>query len=501
MDSHIHEELSKKRGVVGTGTGIKWENGVPTNEEAIIVFVNKKEPRNELLSKYSSDDMVPDEIDGIPTDVIEVGDIVMHACKDRVRPIRPGYSCGHGKITSGTIGGFFVDKDGDIVILSNNHVLANQNKAQAGDIIYQPGPYDCGGRAPAFNGWPHPIDQLPYFATLKRFVPLNKTGNNQDSAIAKIHPEIIEHAMIAPQYPIINKPMNGFSNPTVGQSVQKCGRTTNYTTGRVMALNATFTIGYDIGQISFSNCAVMSPLSQPGDSGSCVFDMNMNAVALLFAGSNKVTITTPIATVRNEYGLSIWKPDYKAERITINDNDFRMFSVGAKIERSDEVIKMSGPTEHFCYLEHDLVEFNSVQVTINSGVNRDDDWGPGIVIVWPNGIVKVNLQDKRFGGYFNDDQTPGLDCCSYFGNVKDNTDYILRIKRSNTIVDNVPCNVIIGEVCDNGNWYKVIEIPSSVVALPPICLRVGKTNILGGAGSSTNEVKLGECYFKDLTVD
>lgn len=63
----------------------------------------------------------------------------------RRRPLVIGCSIGHFKITAGTLGCFVKDRaTGEILILSNNHVLANENNAEVGDAILQPGKFDGG---------------------------------------------------------------------------------------------------------------------------------------------------------------------------------------------------------------------------------------------------------------------------------------------------------------------------------------------------------------------
>jgi len=54
-------------------------------------------------------------------------------------PLPAGVSIGHYKITAGTAGWFAV-RDDKTLIISNNHVLAWENKGQVGDPILQPGP-------------------------------------------------------------------------------------------------------------------------------------------------------------------------------------------------------------------------------------------------------------------------------------------------------------------------------------------------------------------------
>ena len=71
----------------------------------------------------------------------------------QIRPIVLGVSGGNihsilktrGKVSgcfSGTLGSMVQDTDGNEYILSNNHVLADQNRAKPGQLILQPGLVD-----------------------------------------------------------------------------------------------------------------------------------------------------------------------------------------------------------------------------------------------------------------------------------------------------------------------------------------------------------------------
>ncbi len=81
-------------------------------------------------------------------DVVYIGRIVKRQVpwtQQRLRPLEIGGSIGHFKITAGTLGCFVRKRSGSAVrILSNNHVLANENAAKKGDAIIQPGRYDGG---------------------------------------------------------------------------------------------------------------------------------------------------------------------------------------------------------------------------------------------------------------------------------------------------------------------------------------------------------------------
>lgn len=489
------EDLIAIQNVNGVGVGVKWVNGVPTETPAILVFVEEKLPEDGVLSKYDASQMVPPQINGIPTDVIEVGVIEKQTFRQRVRPIKPGYSTGHGGITAGTIGGIFTDRSGDTVALSNNHVFANENRAKTGDLIYQPGPLDNQSINRSQRGWNEPVSTLPYYATLKAFVPLGVgTTNLQDTAIATIHPSLIRSGMVDPAYPSINKPLRGFGAPIVNMQVQKCGRTTGYTTGRVMALNASFSVKYAIGNVRFGNCVVCSAMSAGGDSGSIITDMNMNAVALLFAGSPKVTVATPIQGIVNTYGLKLWTPPTamkmsldNVESMELDDNCWTIASNHGTIVQSTDMITLNSPANAYCLMQRTIERFESVSVAVNTGSDKGNIWGPGIAIQFTNGFLKLNLaHGGSFSAMYNGSHAASI------GKVIPNTEYRLRIKRLD--------GTYVAEVEDAGKWYLVMQLPVSIVGETSTKLLVGKTNITGGLGDHDEIGEMGECSFRDLDV-
>jgi hypothetical protein len=65
-----HEaEILAKKNVVGIGIGYRERGGVATNELSLVVFVSKKLP----IQALSAQDHIPPYIEGVPTDVKEVG--------------------------------------------------------------------------------------------------------------------------------------------------------------------------------------------------------------------------------------------------------------------------------------------------------------------------------------------------------------------------------------------------------------------------------------------
>ena len=67
-----HEaDLMARANVVGVGVGLRTRGGRREHEVAIVVMVREKVPRTMLAES----DVLPGEIDGVPVDVVEVGEI------------------------------------------------------------------------------------------------------------------------------------------------------------------------------------------------------------------------------------------------------------------------------------------------------------------------------------------------------------------------------------------------------------------------------------------
>lgn len=64
-------ELLAKENVVGVGVGYQQKDGQRTNQIALVVMVRKKVPGDQL----TPEDIIPEEIEGVPVDVQQVGDI------------------------------------------------------------------------------------------------------------------------------------------------------------------------------------------------------------------------------------------------------------------------------------------------------------------------------------------------------------------------------------------------------------------------------------------
>jgi len=141
------------KNVVGVGVGYKNVGGDNTGAPSYIVYVEKKVHSSELSRSH----IVPRQIDGLDTDVVEIGVVRMLGVRtSRERPCQPGMSIGHYQSTAGTFGAVVRDrKTNELMVLSNNHVLANgssiqEARAKSGDPILQPGGCDTAWKREKF---------------------------------------------------------------------------------------------------------------------------------------------------------------------------------------------------------------------------------------------------------------------------------------------------------------------------------------------------------------
>ena len=289
--------------VNGYGLGRKRTGKRHLDQLAITVFVNKKLGlrRLPLANRIPDRLRLPDERASggfleFVTDVQEARFSSLEYIAGE-RPAPSGISIGHVDITAGTLGGLVRDNESEkVVILSNNHVLANSNEACIGDPILQPGPADGGAL---------PDDQI---GTLTRFAPIDfaeGAENRVDGAIATPDAPgsvIWKTRDIGPEIPNATRIL---TEDDLGLYVHKTGRTTEHTSGFVQTLFATVQVKYDlfqkatfIDQIIISQSPAEEDFSNGCDSGSLVYDADNALIGLLFAGSEG-TETEPATTIVN----------------------------------------------------------------------------------------------------------------------------------------------------------------------------------------------------------
>ena len=327
VKQQYQQELMGKPNVVGVGVGYKVVGGQKTDTLCVIVFVRQKVAAQSL----SAEEVIPAQIEGVATDVIESGPIyAQQANTDKFRPAPGGVSIGHYQITAGTLGVVVRDKNtNERLILSNNHVLANSNDASPGDPIIQPGAADGGTVGNDQIGTLLRFQPIVYeqssgspgcnlavtYAALGNFIARTlgsdhrvnayrpqQAANLVDAALARplndgdVLDEIIEVGAIS-----------GTVEALPGMPVRKSGRTTALTSGEILAVDTTVTVGYGAGRTAvFEQQLVAGAMSQPGDSGSLVVEAgSQRAVGLLFAGSDTTTIFSPIEFVEDLLNVSV----------------------------------------------------------------------------------------------------------------------------------------------------------------------------------------------------
>ncbi len=300
-------------GVVSFGLGIKIKKGYYTGFYCLMLGVKKKLPPH-LVPR---DELIPQFIDRLPTDVVQVGTIKLLGYglpspagppadqaenrKKRVRPAQPGVSIGHFKVTAGTLGALVRgDFPGGIAILSNNHILANSTDGQdgfsrPGDPVLQPGPYDNGG----------PDDIIARLHSFSPLIAEKKGGQEQvntiDAALAvPISPDLVAS-------PILGLgPVRRTAHAWPGMMVFKSGRSTGVTRGPVLSTETAIRVENERKTYIFERQIGLELETKSGDSGSLVVTQFGRAVGLLFAGSENYSFANPISPVLNYFGVTLY---------------------------------------------------------------------------------------------------------------------------------------------------------------------------------------------------
>jgi hypothetical protein len=224
------------------------------------------------------------------------------------RPLLIGASIGHVDITAGTIGAF-VRRGREVSILSNNHVLANEDEGRVGDWILQRARLDGGRRAERV-------------ARLSHWVRLKPRGANLvDAALAALEKGASYDANLLRG--IVggkDRKLRGLGPEFVdeGSTVYKVGRTTGARRGRVTAFGLdNVVVSYDLGNVRFDDQIEIEgsgelSFSDGGDSGSLIVNSRMEAIALLFAGSETggrngagLTYANPIRRALTDLGAEL----------------------------------------------------------------------------------------------------------------------------------------------------------------------------------------------------
>ena len=277
----VELDLLARPDVTGVDINYKTTKGRMTDRMAIVVSVKKKKSKSSL----KADELIPKEIDGIPTDVIEE-EIVLHRPalaevetqidKSTYATLEGGISMGPCRsvyleppdvptagyyIFVGTLGVFVRDRTShDVMALTNFHVACIDTGWKVGDTMTQPGRVD-GGSCPAGQ-----------FGTLQRAV----LSEHVDGAVVGLDAGKSWKCAIAEIGSV-----QGKMTASVGMAVRKRGRTTELTYGKVTSVDYSTSIDYGDGlgthilkeQIRVDvDTAKSTQFGDHGDSGSAVVE-------------------------------------------------------------------------------------------------------------------------------------------------------------------------------------------------------------------------------------
>ncbi len=274
-----YEQFGHRPNFTGVDIGYQWRANERSDQICVRIHVERKIPAAELAKGQA----FPDEIEGVPLDVITGP---YHASRGtrpsehrrRSRYLMGGLSCGRSDGGTGTLGALVIDQENDApAILSNWHVLAGA-RARAGDPVLQPGGVDSG------------VPVRDEVAQLSRWL-LDRDG---DAALATLTDARDWLPVQFGAFPTLM----GMRNSRLGETLHKSGRTTAQTKG-VVDGEGLYRLTYEVRPSVFEakdiegfKIVAAKPgnpddeeLSAGGDSGSVWYnDTTRDAVGLHFAG-------------------------------------------------------------------------------------------------------------------------------------------------------------------------------------------------------------------------
>jgi len=298
----IRPPQSRAPGIVSDSVG-------PADEPAINLYVRRKltaaEARQAATQELRIDAFKDDRL---PLNVIVTGEVKALAWTGSLRPAPNGISVGVTGGETGTSGclatGLNPPRNTRLLLISNNHVIANCNAAKYGDPIIQPGTKDGGAAASQIG-------------VLERFITLDfARANEVDAACAWVDQAQVSSwiyntgPMTGNRYDQLTTPPTSAQNK---RRVGKAGRSSDTVPGQVFDITTSIPIVMPNGrQAQFDNQISISDLDQPfaalGDSGAVVWLWDTyTPVGLIVARGAGTTFCNHIDLVLAKLDLQIYR--------------------------------------------------------------------------------------------------------------------------------------------------------------------------------------------------
>lgn len=307
-------------GITALGVGLTKVCGKLLPDVGVQVYVQQKRTRSALHSKRR----LPANLDGLRVDVIQscpaqfMGGsgrpspatiqrrVDAANGRTRVRPLVGGVSCANRFISSGTLGYFATsalpsDDPESVYLLSTAHVFGPPGTDTQKRCVVQAAPADGG------------TGQSVVAEVARSVMPSPDESNTIDAAIAKVRPGI----QIEPEILGIGA-VNDVTKATLGEAVQKQGRTTGLTAGNVVSIAYETQVNFQYrntdrphaftNQIRIEPDDPDRPFALFGDSGALVVTEHARrAVGLYFAGAydGSYGLATPITRIQRSLGVRL----------------------------------------------------------------------------------------------------------------------------------------------------------------------------------------------------
>ena len=302
--------IRSRPGVTGIGYGWRTRGGEATDEPAIRIYVERKLPPESL----SQDAMLPAEIEGIPTDIVELGPIRLQAGtlpdEERHRPLRGGQRIGPRGSGAGTAG-CFAKTDGN----PERHVLIT-----AQHVIYDARELTRFERDGAAVGQPTLCSWCSKCCTSSDEIGDVWFALNEpliDAAVIELRPGTQWLPEVEHDTPLVIKGIEAFANipdikaaPDSARRVFRRGFITGLVPGMLEDLAFDGTTEASNGEmwnfqdlLQYSRVQANKPFSASGDSGGPVLTQSQKVAGIYYAASANTGLAIPIQRILDTFKL------------------------------------------------------------------------------------------------------------------------------------------------------------------------------------------------------